>query len=162
MAMTEFETRSAAAADALANAAAKSAAQMEAQTANTLRLLQAAEAQLALSQSFLAEVRGAAQRDERRASAVEAQNQHFSQHVQAMRDMTAAAGRISEAEAKQALLAVLTPNYMKPSTATTPNGMATDAQRDAQYLHAAFDAAWPVWRVAMGFSDQSGQMPLPL
>lgn len=36
-----------------------------------------------------------------------------------------------------ALIVALAPNYMKPSTATTPEGMAVDAERDGEFLRLA-------------------------
>lgn len=35
------------------------------------------------------------------------------------------------------LIIALAPNYMKPSTATTPEGRATDTERDGEFLRAA-------------------------
>lgn len=41
---------------------------------------------------------------------------------------------------KQSLVLTLAPNYMKPSTATTPGGMSDDAERDANFLMLAVNS----------------------
>ena len=74
-------------------------------------------------------------------------------HVQAMRDNAKAlaantdaikntAFPTSDADRKASLLNNLIYNYMKPSTATTPEGIQTDVTRDAAWVKAAAEAVW--------------------
>lgn len=125
MPMTEYETNAITAMNKAATAA-QTAADAASKTAAAI---QPAEA-----------------RDERRVKALEDQASGLAKNTEQLKAMVAVAGEgMSRQTARYGLLCYLTPNYMKPSTATTPEGQAADAARDAAFLRAAFNAAWPLW-----------------
>lgn len=130
MALTEYEGRLVGAMDKSATAAERAATASEA----TLQHMAAFEA-----------------RDERRVSALEAQASGLAKNTEALHDMVAAAREgMTEESAKYGLLYAITPNYMKPVSGTpTPNTTTVDAAGDADRLRMAFEAAWPVWRMAL-------------